>query len=235
MAASAGTEKSVIGDVMVGDVWLCSGQSNMQFSLGECADGAAVAAVPHPNLRLGEVGKAWTPRPQSTAKIRWMPADPRSAKSFSAVAYTFAHELETDPAMKDVPIGILDDCLGATVIESWLPQSALVGFDPKVLQSSMFGIGPTQLYNGMIAPLGQAAFAGVIWYQGEGNSGEPERYQKFLPLLFQSWRRSFTIRSCRSSWCSCPITRRIGAAFTGSGCVNRRPGPWPKPRTPRWR
>jgi hypothetical protein len=78
--------------------------------------------------------------------------------------------------------------MGATVIESWLPKGALAGFDPKTLAMSMFGIGPSALYNGMIAPLRRLPLAGVVWYQGEGNAGEPARYAQYLPLLIGSWR-----------------------------------------------
>lgn len=189
--ATSGSESAGVSDVLVGDVWLCSGQSNMQMSLKECDDGKSVAAGAHPKLRLGSVGAAWAKKPQSDAKIRWTDANPKDAADFSAVAFYFAHELQADPAMAEVPIGLLEDCLGATVIESWLPQEGLSGLDPKELQMSMFGIGPTQLYNGMIAPLGALPMKGVIWYQGEGNAGEPERYQRFLPILFQTWRKQF--------------------------------------------
>lgn len=189
--ATSGSASTTITDVLIGDVWLCSGQSNMQFSLGECADAKAVEAVSHPMLRLGKVGQAWTATPQSTAKISWTAADAAAAGKFSAVGYTFAHELENDPALAQVPIGILEDCLGGTVVESWIPRGGLSGFDPNELQSSMFGIGPTLLYNAMIAPLGQTSFKGVIWYQGEGNAGEPQRYARLLPILFQTWRDQF--------------------------------------------
>ncbi len=191
LSVASGNQLADVHDVLIGEVWLCSGQSNIQMSLRETADGAVVAAVPHLNLRLGKVSTAWTATPQSTAKVNWTPATEITARQFSAVAYTFAHELENDPAMANVPIGLLEDCLGGTVVESWIPRQGLAGFDPKELQSSMFGIGPTLLYNGMIAPLGQSSYAGVIWYQGEGNAGEPDRYTKLLPILFKSWREQF--------------------------------------------
>jgi sialate O-acetylesterase len=191
LSGTSGTETTTITDVLAGDVWLCSGQSNMQYSLGESADGAAIAAMPHPNLRLGRVGTAWTKTPQTSAKISWSDANPDGARSFSAVAYYFAHELQKDPSNAKVPIGMLEDCLGATVIESWIPKHGLSGIPSQDLQSSMFGIGPTLLYNGMIAPLGNTALTGVIWYQGEGNSGQPERYQKLLPILIKTWREQF--------------------------------------------
>jgi sialate O-acetylesterase len=191
LSASSDAQSVTINDVLIGDVWLCSGQSNMQMSVREMADADAVLTVSHPLLRLGKVGQAWTKSPQDQAKIAWTNAGAKEAKDFSAVAYTFAHELESDPAMANVPLGILEDCLGGTVIESWLPKEALSGFDSKELQVSMFGIGPTLLYNGMIAPLGRSQFKGVIWYQGEGNAGEPQRYAKLLPLMFEAWRKQF--------------------------------------------
>lgn len=191
LSASSDAQSVTMNDVLIGDVWLCSGQSNMQMSLRECADVDSVLTASHPTLRLGKVGQAWTKSPQNQAKIVWTAAGAKEAKDFSAVAYTFAHELESDPAMANVPLGILEDCLGGTVIESWLPKDALSGIDPKELQSSMFGIGPTLLYNGMIAPLGRSKFTGVIWYQGEGNAGEPQRYAKLLPRLFGAWRNQF--------------------------------------------
>ena len=124
--------------------------------------------------------------------MRWTADSPAAAADFSAVAYCFARQLYAqDPKLAHVPIGMLEDCVGATVIESWMPKAALADFDPKTLQKSMFGIGPSALYNGMIAPLRTLPMAGVIWYQGEGNGGEPARYQKYLPLFVQSWRQQF--------------------------------------------
>jgi sialate O-acetylesterase len=135
------------------------------------------------------VGLNGAPEPKDSFDLRWEPASPATAKKFSAVAYCMAVELyRQDAKLKDVPIGMLQDCMGATVIESWLPKSTLAKFDPKTLAMSMFGIGPSVLYNGMIAPLGKLPLAGVVWYQGEGNAGEPARYAEYLLLLMSSWR-----------------------------------------------
>lgn len=189
LTATANGATTTLDDVLVGDVFLCSGQSNMQYGLGEAADFAAVTATSPPRLRLGKVGLNAAAEPKDHCDVKWVAASPAAAKDFSAVAYCMAHELyRQDPKLADVPIGMLEDCMGATVIESWLPKSALAGFEPKTLAMSMFGIGPSALYNGMIAPLGRLPLAGVVWYQGEGNAGEPARYAEYLPLLIGSWR-----------------------------------------------
>ena len=193
LTATAAAATATIDDVLIGDVWLCSGQSNMQFSLKESVDGPAVAAQASrwPELRLAKVGMAWESQPTEKLNVKWTAATPQTAVEFSAVGYYFAHELYSDPAMKDVPVGMVEDCLGATVIESWMPAEQLAQFDKSTLASSMFGIGPTLLYNGMIAPLKNTAFTGVIWYQGEGNAGQPERYAQYLPLMMSAWRKQF--------------------------------------------
>jgi len=190
LTATANGSTATIDDVLVGDVFLCSGQSNMQYGLGESADFAAVAAMPLPKLRLGKVGVRAAAEPWDSCDVHWQAASPAAAKDFSAVAYVMAHELyRQDPKLADVPLGMLEDCVGGTVIESWLPKPALAQFDAKTLAMSMFGIGPSALYNGMIAPLGRLPLAGVVWYQGEGNAGEPARYAQYLPLLISSWRQ----------------------------------------------
>jgi sialate O-acetylesterase len=189
LTATANGSTARADDVLVGDVFLCSGQSNMQYGLGEAADYAAIVAKSLPRLRLGTVGLNAAGEPRESFDLKWQAASPAAAKKFSALAYCMAYELyRQDPKLADVPIGMLEDCMGATVIESWLPKPALAQFEPKTLAMSMFGIGPSVLYNGMIAPLGRIPLAGVVWYQGEGNAGEPARYAQYLPLLINSWR-----------------------------------------------
>ena len=192
LTAAAGSDTAAADDLLVGDVFLCSGQSNMQFSLKELADAEAIAPAPLPLLRLGKVALNGGKEPKDHCDVKWTADAAKSAADFPAVAYCFARQLyATDPKLTGVPVGLLSDCMGATVIESWMPKPTLAEFDAKSLQSSMFGIGPTQLYNGMIAPLRNLPMAGVIWYQGEGNAGEPARYQKYIPLWVKAWRDQF--------------------------------------------
>ncbi len=190
-ASSAGSTVK-LDDVLMGDVWLCSGQSNMQMPVKECASAEQAATLAYrPELRLCSVGKGWNAKPQFSADIKWQTGTPDSERNFSAVAYFFACELLKDDAFTNVPIGVIDSSFGGTTCEGWIPQTALAGFDSKDLHDSMFGIKPSMLYNAMIAPLGQTGLKGVIWYQGESNSGHPDTYPQLLSTMIAQWRQQF--------------------------------------------
>ncbi|MDG3007405.1 sialate O-acetylesterase [Paludisphaera mucosa] len=193
LAAESGGEKAGAADVLVGDVWLCSGQSNMQMTLKECDGGleAAEAAGALAKLRLGSIGRRASAAPESGGDVRWRVASRDSARDFSGVGFFFAADLSADPALRDVPLGVLDASFGGTMCEAWTPAEALAGFARDDLRDSMFGVKPSALYNGMIAPLGKAPIKGVVWYQGEGNSDRPASYPRLLAALIASWRGRF--------------------------------------------
>jgi sialate O-acetylesterase len=192
LTASLGKNTNTINDVLYGDIWLCSGQSNMQFPVKESAASEQESTPAHrPQLRLCTVSKTWKAEPQSSADIMWQVCTPESARDFSAVAYYFACQLLQDPALANVPIGVIDSSFGGTTCEGWIPQTALAGFDPKILHNSMFGIKPSMLYNAMIAPLGNTPIKGVVWYQGESNSAHPDTYPRLLSTLIAEWRKQF--------------------------------------------
>jgi sialate O-acetylesterase len=90
-----------------------------------------------------------------------------------------------------VPLGVIDSSFGGSLCEAWVPRPALAGFAPSDLRPSLFGAGPSELYNAMIAPLGRAPIRGVVWYQGEGNSGRPAIYPRLLKALIAAWRDRF--------------------------------------------
>ena len=185
-----GAGTTTLNDVYSGDVWLCSGQSNMQMSLGEADHGKATAAdAPrHAKLRLCKIGQAWTDKPQTDCKATWTPATPESAAHFTAVGYFFGDALLESPEMADVPLGLIESDLGGTLAEAWTPQDELATIKGRA-ENSMFGIKPTTLYNGMIHPLGPVGLKGVIWYQGEGNAGDPASYPGKLTAMIRGWRK----------------------------------------------
>lgn len=192
LSASDDGKRIALSDVLFGDVWLCSGQSNMQMPVKECVDNERQAALEsHPNLRLCTVGKGWNAKPQYSADIHWRVCVPDTAQDFSAVGYFFVSELVTDKALDQVPIGVIDSSFGGTTCEGWIPEPALTAFKPDELHESMFNIKPSMLYNGMIAPLRGAMFKGVVWYQGESNSGHPDTYPRLLSTMISEWRKSF--------------------------------------------
>ncbi len=193
LSAESGGARIEVKDLLVGDVWLCSGQSNMQMTLKECDGGpaAADAAGSFSKLRLCSVGRRASETPRTDGEIRWRTAGRDSARDFSGVGFFFAARLLADPSLRDVPLGVIDASFGGTMCEAWVPADALAGFAREELRNSMFGIAPSTLYNGMIAPLGKAPIKGVVWYQGEGNSDRPALYPKLLAALFASWRSRF--------------------------------------------
>ena len=116
-----------IGDVLVGDVWLASGQSNMEWPLAQARDGAReVAAANDPQLRHFKVPKSWALQPaQRLAGGEWKAATPDNAGTFSAVGYFFARELRKSTG---VPIGIIDSSWGGSAIQAWM-DAASQGMD----------------------------------------------------------------------------------------------------------
>ncbi|MCC4597398.1 sialate O-acetylesterase [Xanthomonas campestris pv. phormiicola] len=124
-----------IGDVLVGDVWLASGQSNMEWPLAQARDGAReVAAANDPRLRQFKVPKSWSAQPQQRlAGGSWKAATPDNAGAFSAVAYFFARELRNSTG---VPIGIVDSSWGGSAIEAWMDADAL-GMDAAQRERSL--------------------------------------------------------------------------------------------------
>jgi sialate O-acetylesterase len=118
----------VLDDVLVGEVWLCSGQSNMEFGVGNLVDAKhEIAAADYPQIRLMKIDKAWKPEPQNDMTGEWKVCTPESIaqggwKGFSAVGYFFGRELHKQ---LKVPVGLIDATWGGTVIQSWTPP---VGF-----------------------------------------------------------------------------------------------------------
>lgn len=120
------TGSSTVGfeDVMVGEVWLCSGQSNMEMGIGAARDGKAeIAAANYPGIRLLKVAKRWTPEPQSDMDGEWKVCTPKSVaeggwSGFSAAGYYFGRELHQQLG---VAVGLIDSTWGGTRIESWTP------------------------------------------------------------------------------------------------------------------
>jgi sialate O-acetylesterase len=200
-----------VEDVLVGEVWLASGQSNMDKPLGAQRGQqptfnaeAEIAAAQHPDIRLFKVTRARTAEPGEDVKGSWVRCSPASVEAtrFSAAAYYFGRRLKEE---LHTPVGLIDASFGGTRIESWTPAAALAAqkttqtaaqkaveneaaparapFDPKDR--------PASLYNGMIAGLAPFALKGVLWYQGESNildTDDGPAYTGKMEALISSWR-----------------------------------------------
>jgi sialate O-acetylesterase len=190
--------KILISDVMIGEVWICSGQSNMEWPVSQSlnAETEMEQSKNFPNIRLFTVEKYATDQAiNDFAKTTpWDCCSPDSVKNFSAVAYFFARELSKKLQM---PIGLINTSWGGTPCEAWISRSAMndvVELAPLLRhwdenkQAPNSPNRPGNLYNGMIAPLLGFKFRGVIWYQGEANVGRGQQYRILLSTLINSWR-----------------------------------------------
>ncbi len=193
-----GKNKISIKDVIAGEVWVASGQSNMEWSAGQGSISAAdVSSANYPNIRVFTVKKATKLEPTTELAGNWVVCTPQTVNSFTAVGYFFGRELHA--ALK-VPVGIIHTSWGGTPAEAWTTREALQNnsqlahYVPKIKEEPGKGVGPhtpSSLYNGMIAPLVPYGIKGAIWYQGESNASRGMEYRSLLPAMIESWRKAW--------------------------------------------
>lgn len=184
-------------NVMIGEVWVCSGQSNMQWSnLNGLvkADSALVANAGNPNIRFLQVPHITSEYPQDDVPVSWKECTPETAKGFSAVAYFFGSKLEGE---LNVPIGLINSSWGGTPAEVWTPvdeisasselRAAADKQSPSTGRPHLAG----STYNAMIAPFTRYTVAGAIWYQGESNVGTALSYDMLMRTMISSWRKAW--------------------------------------------
>ena len=206
-------ERLVIDDVLVGEVWLASGQSNMKVEVRSCTDGPSlVASTNIPALRFLHVPcRADRLAQENFAPNPWKPATPQNVGNFSGVAFFFARQLNE---RLRVPVGVIQSAFGGTPAESWTSPEVL-GSDPQFKQGmeedlakiAKLDADPAMakaprrltlpfaaaggLYNAMIQPLIPYTIRGAIWYQGESNAFRAEQYARLLPMMIADWRKRF--------------------------------------------
>jgi sialate O-acetylesterase len=188
----AGNNTITYKDVLVGEVWICSGQSNMEQSVNgsDKADRELATSAPHnANLRMFTVRKTPLTTPQADTAGKWTDADPKTVGNFSAVGYFFGRNLNEN---LKVPVGLIHTSWGGTRIETWMSEAALAPWE-KASPSAKPGNpnGASQLYNGMIHPLLNYSVKGAIWYQGESNAGQAFKYRSLQPAMIENWRADF--------------------------------------------
>jgi len=196
----SGENKIEIKDVLVGEVWICSGQSNMEWSLAGSINGKEeVDAAGHPQIRLFNVpGHTTSPLPKDTCPGNWQICQPKAVGGFSAVGYFFGRRLHAE---LKVPIGLVGSNWGGTRIEPWtspagfrsVPElkeiaETVAAYDEN---TKVGGGSPSAIYHAMIHPLAPFAMRGAIWYQGESNGGEGESYYHKTRALVNGWRELF--------------------------------------------
>lgn len=187
-------ETRAFEDVLVGELWLCSGQSNMEWQLAQSQDAEVErSAADHPRLRLFHVEHAMPDEPQEDVGGSWSVCTPESAHDFSAVGYHFGRELLE---ALDRPIGLVQSTWGGTRAEAWTSRDDLrANAELAQLADNPQGHGgpnrPGVLFDGMIHPLLHASFRGAVWYQGESNCSDAEQYATLFPAMIAAWRKRF--------------------------------------------
>lgn len=184
-------------NVLVGEVWVCSGQSNMEMPMKGymnqpiTGSNEYIATSSNEKIRLITVPRLTSLTPVDDFTGSWVLCEPENVAQFSATAYFFG--LMLNRAL-DVPVGLICTAWGGTRIEPWISEAGLKNFDWVKLpdktqkQENLSPQTPTVLFNGMIHPIAGFGIRGAIWYQGESNRNEPSQYEKLMPGLAQNWR-----------------------------------------------
>jgi len=185
----AGPENKIqLNNVLVGDVWIAGGQSNMDMSVENCVNApATIADSANSKIRLLWFDHRGSPKPESEIGAgSWTECGPSTIPHFSAVAYFFGRDLQKK---LHVPIGLISASVGGTTAERWMSKEALeAATDLKAMPRTQ---GANDLYNGMVHPLVHFAIRGAIWYQGESNADLAWDYRTLFPDLIQNWRADF--------------------------------------------
>lgn len=191
-----GNNQIVLNNILIGEVWVCSGQSNMEMNyywgLPQMKEDFPTAL--NSNIRLFNVPRTTGQTPQENLRATWATCDSNTIKSFSATAYYFGRKLNAE---LNVPIGLIHVSWGGTPAEAWTPaevvnnNSTLSDAAKKLNPSQWWPTTPGYAYNGMIAPLTNFSTAGAIWYQGESNTGTAATYEQLFSSMIEAWRKNW--------------------------------------------
>lgn len=218
----AGKNTITIDDVLVGEVWICSGQSNMQWDVRSSNDAdLETKAAKFPNIRFISVPQVGTQEVQDDFKGQWAAVSPETVGELSAVGYFFGRQLHQTLG---VPVGLIDDAWGGSAAEAWVRRDILekdARFAPLIERwkgmeknyetaegenkQKMAGLmrgnaRPGNIYNGVLKPTIGYNIKGVIWYQGESNASRAYQYRDLFPLMIQSWRDEWGIGDFSFYW-----------------------------------
>ena len=191
-----GENKIVLEDVLIGEVWVCSGQSNMEWSgdqdLKESIDEAPKAN--QPEIRLFYVTKSTALYPQDNLEGKWVVCSPESMIHFSAIGYFFGKKINS--SIK-TPVGLINSNWGGTPAETWTP-AYVIEKDPIIKKGAeslgQYAWWPSNTaiaYNAMIAPLTKFSISGVLWYQGESNVSSYYSYEQLFTGMIDAWRAAW--------------------------------------------
>ena len=195
---STNKEQITLNNVLIGEVWMGSGQSNMEMPMAGYNNqpindsNELILSSKNQQIRLFTVKRKTSKTPLYDCEGSWQEASPETVADFSAVAYNFAKQLNNTLG---VPIGIINSSWGGTPVEAWIQLEAVEDevtleeqklFNYNISENKREQDAPAYLFNGMINPILDFSLKGVIWYQGESNRNQPRLYSKTFPLMIQN-------------------------------------------------
>lgn len=194
-------EPLTLTNILIGEVWFCSGQSNMEMPLNgfwnnpiKDANESIANAASYKGLRFANITKKNGATPQENCEGKWQASTPESLQWCSATAFHFATSLGK---ILDVPVGIINCSWGGSTVEGWLPAEILQTY-PDIDLNKMKDGGDTPeymlpmiMYNGMLKPLQGYTIKGFLWYQGESNVGTYSTYSERLATMVELWRKEW--------------------------------------------
>ena len=190
-----GNNNILLEDVMIGEVWVCSGQSNMEMNVNwGLAYQDEAARATNTKIRFFYIPKTTSEYPQEDVKAQWVVCNPEEMKNFSATGYFFGKKLQ---GHLNIPVGLINSNWGGTPAEVWTPKevveedTALKNAAAKLKTFNGWPTRPGLVYNAMIYPIVHYSIAGTIWYQGESNVGAASTYTSLFITMISSWRKAW--------------------------------------------
>jgi sialate O-acetylesterase len=193
-----GSEVITFDSVLIGEVWLCSGQSNMEMPMKGynnqpvIGSNEAILQSSNDQIRFFTTPRTVSYIPVEDVKSKWQPASPSTTGNFSATAYFFARKLQS---VLGIPVGIIQTAWGGTNIESWMDSTSLAAFPHAVIPSkapdTLPNLTPTIMYKSMLHPYIGYTIKGALWYQGESNRTNPHQYHELFKTMIASWRKQW--------------------------------------------
>ena len=200
-----GSETLALTDLLIGEVWFCSGQSNMEMIMqplppwtrGVTDYPAEIAAADHPNLRICKIKRETSEQVRDTLNAKWSVCTPSSVANFSGVAYYFGRRLLRE---LNIPVGMVVSSYGGASCQAFIKREVLEAdpvlkknyLDPdRVKPNEQQHLRPMLIYNAIIHPLMKLSVRGILWYQGESNAGDIRGYAHLNKSMIDSWRKEF--------------------------------------------
>lgn len=198
-------EKLVFDNVLIGEVWVCAGQSNMEMPMkgypSQPIENGTMDILHSgdPQLHYFQAKRVSLVQPTDTTKGQWQEATPETTREFSATAYYFGRELRKTLG---VPVGLIVTAWGGSSCESWMDRETVAQFvnakspyqipdTPEDIKSK--NRQPTVLYNGMLHPIIGYGIRGAIWYQGEDNVPRYQDYAQQMKAMVTLWRKQWGV------------------------------------------